>query len=210
MMAPVFSTRTVLEEGRPLGYMATVLLPSNSPVLRVEGEWQGKKKAAVASCCLAAVRKLHEARCCRGSPAGCPCDVPAAKSRARAATGAVIRPAASDHGSLSLLVLMGRPSPRAWSVANLKLSARSLAWPQHQSRLLPSQVLFSLDWHLVREAGCALGASKPANAQTLAPEVSIVPQPSSNRGLPRAPDPAAPKACAAARRSRRWTTICCQ
>ena len=43
-----------------MGYIATVLLPSASPVGRAEGVWQGKKKAAVASCCLAAIRALHQ------------------------------------------------------------------------------------------------------------------------------------------------------
>ena len=41
-------------------FKVTILLPSNSPVQRVEGQWQSCKKLAESHACLEAVKQLHK------------------------------------------------------------------------------------------------------------------------------------------------------
>ena len=59
-MRPWFATRPHTEPGRPAGFIATVILPANSPVLRVEGQWQPRKKQTGAHACLEAIQQLHK------------------------------------------------------------------------------------------------------------------------------------------------------
>ena len=59
-MRPWFATRPHTEPGRPAGFIATVILPANSPVLRVDGQWQPRKKQAGSHACLEAVKQLHK------------------------------------------------------------------------------------------------------------------------------------------------------
>ena len=59
-MRPWFATRPHTEPGRPPGFIATAILPANSPVLRVDGQWQPRKKQAGSHACLEAVKQLHK------------------------------------------------------------------------------------------------------------------------------------------------------